>query len=100
MKKYLLCIFLLFVIFAYAEGSSHHQELAPLRRSLCFFHNLCNNRHRSVSAFCGLLGNWQGLDGSRMKAACENGDIEEEFEDEDEDYEEEHEDDDDEDEDE
>lgn len=95
MKKYMLCIFLLVVIFAFAEGSSHRGDVAPIQRSLCFFHNLCG-RNRSVSAFCQLLGHWNGLDGSRIKAACEGVDMGEDFEDAEEDYEEEHEDDDDE----
>lgn len=53
------------VILAYTQGDSHE----ALTRSLCFFHDLCG-RSRSVTAFCRLMGHWNGLDGSRMKAAC------------------------------
>lgn len=86
MRKYLLCVFLLVVVAASTEASPH----PTVERSLCFFHDLCTARHRSVSAFCRLMGQWNGLDGSRMETVC--GDYSEDDEDEEEDEEDEEED--------
>lgn len=94
MRKYLVCVFLLVATMAYTTEAG---PLEPLERSLCFFHDLCG-RSNSVTAFCRLMGHWNGLDGSRMKAVCEDADDdhEDDDEDEEEDEEEDHEDDDDE----
>lgn len=65
MRKYLFCVFLLVAILAYTKAESRE----TIERSLCFFHNLCG-RSRSVTAFCRLMGNWNNLDGERMKEVC------------------------------